>query len=341
MPAHLTNIFTKHYYHEKHFPPGKSHPSHFLAFFFAAITVLVSGCCDNQITEIDRPEQHSLDTPEAYLEAIAKVQQEIHQNISSAIRKMDEKEFGKVMGKVEKVIERSPVVEAYSKAEGNYSVRKFSEEEYVTQNGWWEENKGDLYSALDPIISMESMMKMESLMTEFYPMYGSAEVDTMGWRAIMQKAKQDGLAKGTGLSCSSPQKVKINKAGIFPMPSTAMIMRWSGDSEAQSSCISCCIECCSCAGECRDMPWNSVATSFWNALTTGSVCAIAAAMGGPVTWSICAGVGIWTFNFNMMGQLWHIYRCADRCSNAPHCKICPRAFSEHWAGADCSRAHLW
>lgn len=132
LPAQLTNIFTKRYYYEKHFPLGKSCPSHFLAFFFAAITVLVSGCSDNQITEIDRPEQHSLDTPEAYLEAIAKVQQEIHQNISSAARKMDEKEFGKFMGKVEKVIERSPVVEAYSKAEGNYSVRKFSEEERNT-----------------------------------------------------------------------------------------------------------------------------------------------------------------------------------------------------------------
>ncbi len=92
--------------------------------------MLVSGCFDDQITEVDQPEQNSLNTPESYLKAIAKAQTNLFAHASSAMREMDEEEFEKVMGNVEKVLERSPVYKTISQAEGDFQVRKFSEEEY-------------------------------------------------------------------------------------------------------------------------------------------------------------------------------------------------------------------
>lgn len=209
------------------------------------------------------------------------------------------------------------------------------------QNEWWEENKGNFYSALNPIIPIESMMEMESLMTEFITVYGSAEVDTTGWRAIMQKANHDAMVQGTGLNCSSPEQIKVNQASILPIPSIATIMGWFRSSEAQEACMSCCIECCDCATDCRNMPWNSVSTAFWNGLKAGGICAAVSAVAGPVAWALCSATGIWTFNFSLAGSVWEIYRCGDKCVNSAHCRICPRAFSEHWLGADCSRAYLW
>ncbi|MCY4170948.1 MAG: hypothetical protein OXF08_05030 [Bacteroidetes bacterium] len=73
------------------------------------LLVFVSGCYDNQITEIDLPEQNSLDTQEAYLKAIAKAQTHLVSHASSAMREMDEEEFEKVMRNVEEVIQRSPI----------------------------------------------------------------------------------------------------------------------------------------------------------------------------------------------------------------------------------------
>jgi len=90
------------------------------------LLVFVSGCSDKQVTEIDLPEQNSLDTPEAYLKAIAKAQTNLVGHASSAMREMDEEKFEKVMRNVEKVIQRSLVFESYSPADKDFEVRKFS-----------------------------------------------------------------------------------------------------------------------------------------------------------------------------------------------------------------------
>ncbi len=91
-----------------------------LPIFLLAFGLLIAGCNDSAVTEIEFANQQSLDTPEAYLKAIAKAQTNLFTHASSAIREMDEKEFEKVMGNVEKVLQRSPVWEEYSKAEGDF-----------------------------------------------------------------------------------------------------------------------------------------------------------------------------------------------------------------------------
>ena len=69
------------------------------------------------------------------------------------MREMDEEEFEKVMGNAEKMLERSPVYTQYYSADGDFEVKKFSQEEYVMQNEWHKENRDDFLDALSPIIT--------------------------------------------------------------------------------------------------------------------------------------------------------------------------------------------
>ncbi len=121
------------------------------------------------------------------------------------------------MHNVEKVIQRSPVFESFSIADEDFEVRKFSQEEYVMQSEWHEENQDDFLDALSPIISPEIYGEIQSLITEFVTMYGGADVDMTGWREIMHGASQDALAlaQETGnMSCNSPQQITVNQASL-------------------------------------------------------------------------------------------------------------------------------
>ena len=179
--------------------------------------LLTASCNDSAIPEVELPEQSSLDTPESYMKAIGKAQANLFAHASSAMREMDEAEFEKVMHNVEKVIQRSPVFESFSIADEDFEVRKFSQEEYVMQSEWHEENQDDFLDALSPIISPEIYGEIQSLITEFVTMYGGADVDMTGWREIMHGASQDALAlaQETGnMSCNSPQQITVNQASL-------------------------------------------------------------------------------------------------------------------------------
>ena len=118
--------------------------------------LLIASCNDSAIPEVELPEQSSLDTPESYLKAITKAQTDLLSHATSAMREMDDGEFEQVMHNVENVLESSPVYQAYLKSEGDFEVKKFSEEEY-NQNEWYESSRDDYLKAFNPIVPMEKI----------------------------------------------------------------------------------------------------------------------------------------------------------------------------------------
>ncbi len=246
---------------------------------------------------------------------------------------MDEEEFEKVMGNVEKVLERSPVYKPISQAEGDFQVRKFSEEEYRLQIERYESDRRDFLDAFSPIIPPEYLMEIENLTTEFATVYGGTEIDTTGWREIMHRASQDALAQGTGtLNCSSPQQITVNQASILSVPSIATIMGWFRGSGIQQSapCGSCCLECCRCTDYCYVDFNNDVLNKSGEAIIGGIFCLFT----GPA-YGICfAGVFVYYFyGINNAGRKYNT--CNNRCKNRQDCKLCSDAYYNYGAGDNC------
>lgn len=306
--------------------------------------LLIASCNDSAIpeVEVDLPEQNSFDTPEAYIEAIAKAQTNLVSHASSAMREMDEEEFEKVMRNAEKVLERSPVYSQYYSAEGDFEVKKFSEEEYRLQTERYESDRQDFLDALSPIISPEIYGEIQSLITEFVTVYGGAEVDTTGWKKIMHKANQDALAQETSsLSCSSPQQITVNQASILPMPSIATIMGWFGRNEMQNACGSCCIECCGCKNGCHEEGYKKFSDAQWAAITTFGTCVAISGWVGPISWGSCAVGGLVAGDIMFVRAIWFNYRCDGKCRNNPACVQCPAGINEWWPGTSCRTADRW
>ncbi len=307
--------------------------------------LLIASCNDSAVSEIELPEQSSLDTPESYLKAIAKAQTNLFSHASSAMREMDEEEFEKVMRNAEKVLERSPVYKHYSQAEGDFEVRKFSEEEYRLQTEQYESDRQDFLDALSPIISPEIYGEIQSLITEFVTVHGGAEVDTTGWREILHRASQDALAQETGsLSCSSPQQITVSQASILPMPSIATIMGWFGGSGIQQSapCGSCCIECCKCTEGCVQSGASRFGSQFVWAFAGGAGCSAS-------TWWFTGGLGIGGCSFGALVyldialtyELWRLSNCKSDCRASPQCTKCPKAWVQYEWGLSCDNAPNW
>ncbi|MCY3629048.1 MAG: hypothetical protein OXG94_03430 [Bacteroidetes bacterium] len=311
-----------------------------------AILTFVTGCNDSAVTEIEVDNQQSYDTPEAYLKAIAKAQTNLFTHASSAIREMDEKEFEKVMFNMEKamdnveVLQNSPVFDLT--LQGDSEVKKFSEEDYRS----WESNRSNYLDAFSPILSMEYLMEIETLMTEFATVYGTADIDTTGWRAIMQQASQDAIVYESG-SCSSSQQITVNQASVWPMasilpmPSITNIMGRFQGSESQAACQSCCIECCRCVANCDQIGWDGLGQSLMNGLLFGSGCLAYTWFVGPISWGGCAFGSLVTLEVTLTVALYNTFRCLGKCKGRSDCQACPAAYSEYSSGIDCSTAPNW
>ena len=302
--------------------------------------LLIASCNDSAVSEIELPEQSSLDTPESYLKAIAKAQTNLVAHASSAMREMDEEEFEKVMRNAEKVLERSPVFESFSIADEDFEVKKFSEEEYVMQGEWYEENRDDFLDALSPIFSPEIMGEIAGLMNEFLTVYGTADMDTTGYRAIMQKASQDALAYEAG-SCSSPQQITVNQASILPMPSIATIMGWFQGSEAQAVCKSCCIECCNCSAGCDQDLYRRIGVGFSGGVGTFIGCITWTWWSGPISWGGCTFSGLAVTEFWLARAIFMGFRCMHKCKERPDCQQCPTSHYQYQHGTSCETAYTW
>ncbi len=253
------------------------------------------------------------------------------------MREMDEEEFEKVMRNAEKVLERSPVYKHYSQAGEDFEVKKFSQEEYVMQGEWYEEHRSDFLDALSPIISPEIMEEISGLMNEFQAVYGSADMDTTGYRAIMQKASQDALAYEAG-SCSNPQQITVNQASILPLPSMATIM---GRFWGNGPCKSCCIECCGCANACESGGWKRFGDAFWTALSVFGTCYGYAWYTGTLSLGGCSFAAIVGYDIAMIRAIWYQFTCDKNCRKNPACVQCPAGIDEWWPGTDCSTADRW
>ena len=233
------------------------------------LLIAIGSCADVSVNNEIIPEYKSLDTPEAYLEAIAEAQTNLLNHAFSVVRDMDEEEFEKVMfnmkeamGDVE-VLQNSPVFDPTLQADSQ--VKKFSEEDYRS----WESTRSNYLDALNPIIPKKEMIELGELITEFFTVYDAADIDTTGLRAIMQKASQDALAqKAENFSCGSPEKITVNHASV--VPSMDKIMGWFRRSEMQEApCASCCVECCGCVAGCDQDAYNALGESFFNGLLFG------------------------------------------------------------------------
>ncbi len=300
--------------------------------------LLIASCNDSAIPEVELPEQNSLDTPEAYLRAIAKAQTNLVSHASSAVREMDEEEFEKVMRNVEKVIQRSPVFKSYSITDEDLTVKKFSQEEYVMQSEWREENRDDFLDALSPIISPEILEDISGLMHDFLTVYGTADIDTTGYRAIMQQASQDALSYEIG-SCGNSQQITVNQASILPMPFIANTMGWFQGS--QSACKSCCIECCGCSRGCDQDFLNRVGGSITNGIAAFAGCVAYTWWSGPVSWGGCTVSGLAVADFFIMKAIFQGIGCLYQCKNRPDCQQCPTAYYQYQYGTSCQNAHAW
>lgn len=253
---------------------------------------------------------------------------------------MDEEEFEKVMRNVEKVIQRSPIFESYSLEDEDFEVRKFSQEEYVMQSEWHEENQADFIDALSPIISPEIMEKISGLVNEFLTVYGTADIDTTGYRAILQQASQDAIVYESG-SCSNSQQIIVNQANIWPMPSIANIMGWFQGSESPAVCKSCCIHCCECSAGCDQDLTERIGTGFGNGITAFVGCVAWTWWSGPISWSGCTFTGLAVYEVGIAWAIFQGIRCVYKCKGRPDCQQCPKSFYQYQYGTSCKTAHTW
>ena len=314
--------------------------------FLLVFVLVVSGCNDSAITGVadnSKDQIDQLDTPESYIEAIALAQRNLFTHAQSAIREMDEEEFEKVMGNVEKVLERSP---GY-RAEGDFVAKKFSEEEYVMQNTeWYKSNRDDILDAFDPIIPRESLMEIRRLTTEFFTIMESmdpAEIDTTAWQEIMRKTYQSKDAKFQeigNVGCSSPQKIiPVNHASFVPIPSMERIMGWFG--RKQAVCRSCCIECCNCSSGCDSDLMDNTGGALVSGLGTFGSCLAFTWVIGPISWGGCSFAGLAAFEIHFAVAIFNGFRCMHRCKNRDDCQMCPDSHYQYSYGIDCQNAHNW
>lgn len=209
------------------------------------------------------------------------------------------------------------------------------------QNEWSKENRVDFLDALSPIISPEIMEEVGGLMNEFLTIYGTADMDITGYRAIMQKTSQDALSYEAG-SCSSPEKISVSYASIVPIPSMATIMGWFQGSKAQAVCKSCCIECCNCSVGCDQDLINRVDDAiFVNGLGTFVGCSALAWWGGPISWGGCGFSGLAVADYFLLRATYLGIRCMYKCSKRSDCQQCPDGYYQYQYGTSCETAYTW
>ncbi|MCY4169973.1 MAG: hypothetical protein OXE59_12990 [Bacteroidetes bacterium] len=313
----------------------------YLIYPALSLLIAISSCSDVSVNNEIIPEYKSLDTPEAYFVAIAEAHTNLLNHTFGVVRDMDEEEFEEVMFDLKKtlvnveVLQNSPIFDPTLPADSR--AKKFSEGDYRS----WESNRSNYLDALSPIIPKEEMVKFGELITEFFTVYDASDIDTTGFRAIMQKASQDALAKKTeNFSCGNPDKIKVNHASV--VPSTDTIMGWFPSNEIQqASCSSCCIQCCGCLADCDQETYDAIGNSFYHGLIFAGSCIAYSWWLGPITWSACGYGSLVTVELSLLNTLYESFRCVRRCKNRDDCQMCPAGYTEYSSGISCSTAHTW
>ena len=214
------------------------------------------------------------------------------------------------------------------------------------QSEWREENRADFLDALSPIISPEIMEEVSGLMNEFLTVYGTADIDTTGYRAIIQQASQDAIVYESG-SCSSSQQITVNQASIWPMASIlpmlsiANIMGWFQGSEPQAVCKSCCIQCCECSAGCDQELVGRIGTGFSGGLATAIGCLGYTWWTGPISWGGCTFSGIAVAEFWLARAIFLGIRCVNQCKGRADCQQCPTSHYQYQYGTSCETAYTW
>lgn len=193
------------------------------------------------------------------------------------------------------------------------------------QSEWHEENQADFIDALSPIISPEIMEKISGLVNEFMTVYGTADIDTTGYRSILQQASQDALVYESG-SCSNSQQITVNQANIWPMPSIANIMGWFQGSESPAVCKSCCIHCCECSAGCDQDLTERIGNGFGNGISAFAGCVAWTWWSGPISWSGCTVSGLAVYEVGIAWAIFQGIRCVYKCKGRPDCQQCPKSF---------------